>query len=244
MAKFVQEKMFAQEKKFVLRVRMIFFTMFGIPGTKDGSLLWICQNQGYQVPRKIYSGKWRPWRFFHATWKNYVKKWKWEYIGETIFLQELGVGQHSVYPQDRGTVPDVFDEADVLEKLQTLWEAVNVIKNNEENMAVRLVQQDAVLKRIPDGAMDKLGTPIMKAEYCCKISPYKLRIIVCHVSERISAGSLDKLEDEGRITGGLKGVKELSAEDIQVIFNNLSSLVIESGAMKEKLQVSDIKREG
>jgi hypothetical protein len=58
--------------------------------------------------------------------------------------------------QEQGQIPEVFDEIDVLEKLATLWEAVNILKSNEESIAVRIVKQDVLLKKVPGDMMEKL----------------------------------------------------------------------------------------
>jgi len=57
------------------------------------------------------------------------------------------------------------------------------------------------------------------------------------ILDRISASNLDELEADGRFGSRMKGLKDLGSEDVQLIFSNLSSLVLENAAMKEKLQV-------
>lgn len=49
-----------------------------------------------------------------------------------------------------------YDERDILERLSAIWEALRILKHNEEAIAIKIARQDAIVKKIPAKIIDKL----------------------------------------------------------------------------------------
>lgn len=43
-----------------------------------------------------------------------------------------------------------------MQRFETLWEAIKIIKNNEETLAIKILKQDAVLKKLPVDTIERL----------------------------------------------------------------------------------------
>jgi hypothetical protein len=149
--------------------------------------------------------------------------------------------------KNEGKIPNVFDEMDILERIHTLWDAVNALRHNDEALAVRMIKQDATLKKLPRGSvMEKIQKiPPENLEAIASASFDRPVMIPSKTSFGPMGVGIDDDDDCGLLPQGPKkkdgGKNKLADDDIQTIFNNLSNLLIESATHKEKLEnITDV----
>lgn len=82
---------------------------------------------------------------------------------EKLLRREKGVAIISDLDQLRerlraeGKIPAVFHETEVLERLATLWEAVDIMKRNQEHILLRLLKLDNSVQKLPQEHLDALS---------------------------------------------------------------------------------------
>ncbi|ODM91678.1 Glutamine-rich protein 2 [Orchesella cincta] len=134
-----------------------------------------------------------------------------------------------------------FDEQDIVERLGAVWEALKILKHNEEAIAVKIARQDAVMKKLPTKMIDKLN----------KIPEENLEAIASgqfqkpmYFPEGSATERHSPVKDEAMPKPALRGtLTPADKEDIQTLYNNLANVISECTELKDRIdQLADTAR--
>ncbi|CAL8125231.1 unnamed protein product [Orchesella dallaii] len=135
-----------------------------------------------------------------------------------------------------------FDEQDIVERLGAVWEALKILKHNEEAIAVKIARQDAMMKKLPTKMIDKLN----------KIPEENLEAIASgqfqkpmYFPEGTAPERHSVMKDHADAPKpALRGtLTPADKEDIQTLYNNLANVISECTELKDRIdQLADTAR--
>lgn len=137
-----------------------------------------------------------------------------------------------------------YDEQDILERLSAVWEALKILKNNEEAIAVKIAKQDALFKKLPTKTIEKLSKiPDDNLEMIATGNFNKPMYIPEDHTRRHSLTKEAEDEYNMPMQPSSQGGGGADKEDIQTLFNNLANVIAECTEQKDRIdQLADTAR--